>query len=297
VFVALGGNFVAAMSDSERTARAVKRPGLALHVATKLNRTQLEAGGASLILPCLGRTEHDRRAGRLQFVSVEDSMGVVHRSEGALEPVDPGLWSEVAIVCGLAEAALGSTPVTWSALANDYDAIRELIERAIPGFDAYNTRVREPGGFELPNGARERRFATASGKAEFTIQALPDNPLGPGQLLLTSVRSHDQFNTTIYGFDDRYRGIRGERDVVFLNADDISERGLEPGQRVDVISHFRGTRRRVRGFRVVPYDIPRGSAACYYPEANPLVPLESFADESHTPTSKSIVVTISATES
>jgi molybdopterin-dependent oxidoreductase alpha subunit len=293
MFVALGGNFVRAMSDSERTAAAIARTKLAVHVATKLNRTHLEAGSASLILPCLGRSERDAAGGRFQFVSVEDSMGVVHRSEGALEPPAPGLLGEPAIVAGIAGAALGrGTPVPWDELARNYDAIRALIERAIPGFERYNQRVREPGGFELPNAARERRFATDSGKAEFTVQALPEHELGQGQLLLTTVRSHDQFNTTIYGLDDRYRGIRGDRRVVFLNAEDMAERRLEPGQRVDLTSHFRGSRRSVYGFTAVPYDLPRGSAAGYFPELNPLVALESHADESHTPTSKSIVVTL-----
>jgi len=295
VFMALGGNFVAAMSDSRRTASALRRVKLAVHVATKLNRTHLEAGQASLLLPCLGRTERDEHGGRTHFVSVEDSMGVVHRSEGPLEPAAPSLLGEPAIVAGIAGAALGSErPVPWAALAGDYDAIRDLIEASIAGFDRYNERVRQPGGFELPNGARERRFSTRSGKAEFTVQALPELRLEPGQLLLTTIRSHDQFNTTIYGFDDRYRGISGERRVVFVNPADLAERGFEPDQRLDVTSHHRGTRRTVSGFRAVPYDVPRGCAACYFPEANPLVPLEDHADESRTPASKSIVVTLSA---
>jgi molybdopterin-dependent oxidoreductase alpha subunit len=294
VFLALGGNFVAAMSDSRRTAQALRRVKLAVHVATKLNRTHLEAGQASLILPCLGRTERDLRGGRIQFVTVEDSMGVVHKSEGPLEPVAPSLLSEPAIVAGIAEAALGAEPVSWSELAQDYDSIRDLIEQSIAGFERYNERVREPGGFELPNGPRERRFLTASGKAEFTVQALPELALEPGQLLLTTIRSHDQFNTTIYGFDDRYRGISGDRRVVFVNPKDLAERGFEPDQRLDVTSHYQGTLRTVTAFRAVPYDIPRGCAACYFPEANPLVPLENHADESRTPASKSIVVTLSA---
>ncbi len=294
VFLALGGNFVAAMSDSRRTAQALRQVKLAVHVATKLNRTHLEAGQASLILPCLGRTERDLRGDRIQFVTVEDSMGVVHKSEGPLEPAAPSLLGEPGIVAGIAEAALGAEPVPWSELVKDYDAIRDLIERSIAGFERYNERVREPGGFELPNGPRERRFLTASGKAEFTVQALPELALEPGQLLLTTIRSHDQFNTTIYGFDDRYRGISGERRVVFVNPKDLAERGFEPNQRLDVTSHYQGTRRTVSAFRAVPYDIPRGCAACYFPEANPLVPLENHADESRTPASKSIVVTLSA---
>jgi molybdopterin-dependent oxidoreductase alpha subunit len=295
VFVALGGNFVAAMSDSQRTARALAQVKLAVHVATKLNRTHLEAGQASLILPCLGRTERDVRLGRAQFVTVEDSMGVVHKSEGPLEAAAPSLLGEPVIVAGIAEVALGARePVPWGALAEDYDTIRDLIEESIAGFDRYNERVRQPGGFELPNGPRERRFLTTSGKAEFTVQVLPELRLEPGQLLLTTIRSHDQFNTTIYGFDDRYRGISGERRVVFVNPLDLAERGFEPNQRLDVTSHYQGTRRTVSAFRAVPYDIPRGCAACYFPEANPLVPLENHADESHTPASKSIVVTLAA---
>jgi anaerobic selenocysteine-containing dehydrogenase len=224
-------------------------------------------------------------------------MGVVHRSEGALEPVAPGIESETAIVAGIAAALFGEHSVPWRALARDYDGIRELIERAIPGFDRYNARVRQAGGFELPNTARDRRFVTQSGKAEFTVQPLPDHGLSAGQLLLTTIRSHDQFNTTIYGFDDRYRGISGERRVVFLNPEDMAERRIESGQRIDVKSEFRGATRSVHGFLAVPYDIPRGSAAAYFPEANPLVPLENHADESRTPASKSIVVTIAASPS
>ena len=300
VFMALGGNFVRAMSDSERTARVIAGTALAVNIATKLNRTHLEAGAASLLLPCLGRSERDRgaplddtHAGTFQFVSVEDSMGVVHRSEGQLEPLEAGLLGEPAIVAGIAAAALGQeAPVPWGTLSRDYDAIRELIERAIPGFERYNERVREPGGFELPNAARERHFATASGKAEFTVQPLPERTLAADELLLTTVRSHDQFNTTIYGYDDRYRGVSGDRRVVFLNSQDLADRGLEPGQRVDLTSHFRGVGRTLRGFTAVAYDLPRGSAAGYFPELNPLVPLESYADESRTPTSKSIVITI-----
>jgi molybdopterin-dependent oxidoreductase alpha subunit len=293
VFVALGGNFVAAMSDTARTTAALRDVRFAVHVATKLNRSHLDGGRTSIILPCLGRSEKDAHDGNAQFVTVENSMGIVHRSEGHLSPADPSLWSEPRIVAGIASATLGATrPVDWAWLAADYDRIRDLLEKAISGFDDYNRRVREPGGFYLPNGARERTWSTASGKAEFTVQELPRIPLEPGQLLLMTIRSHDQFNTTVYGLDDRYRGVRGDRNVVFMNRDDMTDRGLAEGQRIDVFSHYAGQTRTVRGFSCIGYDVPRGCAAAYFPETNALVALENHADESRTPASKSIVISV-----
>ncbi|MFO7177993.1 MAG: FdhF/YdeP family oxidoreductase [Pseudomonadota bacterium] len=294
VFVALGGNFARAMSDTERTLRALGKVKLAVHVATKLNATHVAAGERAILLPCLARSELDARSGVPRFVSVEDSMGVVRRSEGTLPPADPGLLSEIEIVARLGAATFGTErPVPWLALAEDYDRIRALIEETIPGFARYNERVRAPGGFVLPNAARERRFETKSGKAEFTVQPLEPLRLAPQQLLLMTIRSHDQFNTTVYADDDRYRGIRGNRRVVFLNPEDMAERRLAAGALVDITSHYEGVERTVRAFACVPYDIPRRCAAAYFPEANGLVPLESVADESRTPTSKSIVVTLS----
>jgi molybdopterin-dependent oxidoreductase alpha subunit len=291
VFLALGGNFAAAAPDTEKAQAALGRCALTVHVATKLNRTHL-LGEESLLLPCLGRSERDVQASGEQLVSVEDSMSLVHTSRGWLDPASPALRSEPAIVAGLARATLGARDaVPWEALAGDYDRIRDHIERVVPGFADFNRRLRE-GGFVLPSGARTRAFDTPSGRAAFRSLSLPRHELAPGQLLMMTIRSHDQFNTTVYGDDDRYRGIRGDRRVVLLHEGDLAERGLADGDRVDVTSHFQGETRSLRGFRAVAYDIPRGCAACYFPEANALVPLGAFAEGSHTPAYKSIAITL-----
>ncbi len=293
VFFGLGGNFAVATPDAEKTAEALRRCSLTVQVSTKLNRSHLVCGHEAIILPCLGRSERDVQAGEPQFVSVENSMSVVHASEGHLEPASEHLRSETAIVAGVARAVLGAEDgVPWEELTADYDLIRERIERVVPGFDDYNRRVRSGTGFLLPSGARTRDFATPSGLAHFTVHPLPDLEPEPGRLLLTTIRSHDQFNTTVYGLNDRYRGVSGERRVVFLNRGDLRRLGLRQGDRVDVTSHFRGETRRIRGFRVIPYDLPAGCAAAYFPEANPLVALDSVADGSRTPTYKSIEVSI-----
>jgi molybdopterin-dependent oxidoreductase alpha subunit len=293
VFVGLGGNFLSATPDTHYTSEAMQRCTLTVQIATKLNRGHLITGEQALILPCLGRTERDVQASGEQFVTVEDTMGVVHQSRGVLEPASEHLRSEPAIICGIALATLGpKTRVDWQGLVDDYDRVREHIEHVVPGFSQYNRRVREPGGFYLPNGPREGTFTTPSKRAQFTVHPIPDHALAQGQLLLTTLRSHDQFNTTIYGEDDRYRGIYGGRRVVFLNADDMKERGIEKHQAVDLVSHFVSERRRAEKFRAVPYDIPRGCAAAYYPETNVLVPLRSVADGSNQPSSKSIVITL-----
>jgi molybdopterin-dependent oxidoreductase alpha subunit len=293
IFFALGGNFLSATPDTEFTAEALRRTRLTVHVSTKLNRAHLITGEQALVLPCLGRTERDVQQAGEQFVSCENSMGVVQASRGDLDPASVQLLSEVAIVTRLAHATLGArSTVEWEKLTGDYDLIRDSIERVVPGFDDYNRRVREPGGFYLPNGARERTFHTASGKAEFTVHPLPKSQLEPGQFLMMTIRSHDQFNTTIYSNDDRYRGIHGERRIVFLNADDVKDAGLSEGQTVDLISHFEGEERIARSFRVVPYSIPRRCAATYFPEANVLVPVGHVADKSNTPASKSVVITL-----
>ncbi|HLM55206.1 MAG TPA: molybdopterin dinucleotide binding domain-containing protein [Pyrinomonadaceae bacterium] len=293
VFFALGGNFLSATPDTEFTAEALRRCRLTAQVSTKLNRAHLVTGEQALILPCLGRTERDVQAAGEQFVSVENSMGVVHQSHGSLEPASEHLLSEPAIVARLARATLGERGgVNWEWLVEDYDRIRDLIERVIPGFDDYSRRVREPGGFYLPNLAREGVFKTSTGRANFTVHELPRHELAPGQLLLMTMRSHDQFNTTIYGLDDRYRGVHNERRVVFMNPADVEERGLSAGQVVDLVSHFEGETRRARRFLVVPYQIPRRCAAAYFPEANPLVPVRHTADKSNTPASKSIRITV-----
>ncbi|HYY98031.1 MAG TPA: molybdopterin dinucleotide binding domain-containing protein, partial [Pyrinomonadaceae bacterium] len=293
VFFAVGGNFLSATPDTEFTAEALRRCRLTAHVSTKLNRAHLVTGEQALILPCLGRTERDVQKGGEQFVSVENSMGVVHSSRGSLEPASPRLLSEPAIVARLARATLGGRGgVDWDWLVEDYDRVRGLIERVIPGFDDYNRRVRAPGGFYLPNLAREGVFKTSTGRANFTVHGLPRNELAPGQFLMMTVRSHDQFNTTIYGLDDRYRGVLGERRVVFLNPEDVRGQGLSAGQVVDLVSHFGGEERTARRFIVVPYPVPRRCAATYFPEANVLVPVAHVADKSNTPASKSVVISV-----
>lgn len=293
VFFALGGNFLSATPDTEYTADALRQCRLTVQVSTKLNRGHLITGEQSLILPCLGRTETDMQAAGAQFVTTENSMAVVQASRGSLCPASPQLLSEPAIVAGLARATFGErATVDWEGLVGDYDRIRDLIERVIPGFEDYNLRVRRPGGFHLPNAARERIFKTPSGKAVFTVHELPAHDLKPGQLLMMTIRSHDQFNTSIYGLDDRYRGIRNGRRVVLLNQDDMRIAGVTEGQMVDLTSHFEGEQRVARHFVVVPYDIPRRCAATYFPEANVLVPLRSVADKSNTPASKSVIITI-----
>jgi molybdopterin-dependent oxidoreductase alpha subunit len=293
VLFALGGNFLSAAPDTEATARGLRGCLLTAHVATKLNRAHLVTGQEALLLPCLGRSERDQQAGGLQFVTVEDSMGIVHRSQGVLAPAGPALRSEPAIVADLAAATLGArSPIPWRWLVEDYDRIRDEIAAVIPGFDEMNARVRAPDGFVLPHPVRALRFPTPDGKAHFTVHPLPALQVGPRQLLLATVRSHDQYNTTIYGLDDRYRGVTGGRHVVFLNEEDIAALGLAAGMRVDLTSRWKGEVRSVSRFVVVPYPIPRGSAAAYFPEANPLVPLGQFAPGSRTPASKSVVIEV-----
>ena len=292
-FFALGGNFLSATPDTEFTAAALRTCRLTAHVSTKLNRAHLVTGRTALVLPCLGRTEIDRQATGEQFVTTEDSMGIVNSSRGSLEPASEHLLSEPAIVAGLAKAVLGlHTPVAWDALIANYDRIRDHIERVVPGFENYNDRART-GPFYLPNAPRDRRvFSTASSKAVFTTHALPAEQLGPGQFVMMTIRTHDQFNTTIYGLDDRYRGVFNGRRVIFMNPADLEELGLTQGQLVDLISHFRGEQRTAPSFIVAPYEIPRRCTATYFPEANILIPIDSTADVSNTPTSKSVIITI-----
>jgi molybdopterin-dependent oxidoreductase alpha subunit len=293
VFVAMGGNFLSAAPDTDATAAALGRTKLTVQVSTKLNRSHLVAGEASLILPCLGRTEIDRTGGTVQRVTVEDSMSMVHASSGRLEPASPHLRSEVAIVCGLAEAILGpDDDVDWSELAADYGRIRERIEAVIPGFTDFNRRIDHPGGFVLPHPPRDQQvFPTVTGKARLTCNTFVGDEVPPGRLVLQTLRSHDQFNTTIYGLDDRYRGITGGRRVVFVNSDDLADLALADGDVVDVISEAPdGVERRAEAFRLVSYDVARGTCAAYFPEANVLVPLGSVAEESNTPVSKAVIV-------
>ena len=295
VFFALGGNFLSASPDTNFTAEALRRCRLTAHVSTKLNRSHLTTGERALILPCLGRTEIDMQPAGPQFVTTENSMGVVQSSRGSLEPASPELLSEPQIVARLASFTFEHrTTVDWDQLASNYDLVRERIERVVPGFENYNNRVREPGGFYLPNAARERVFNTSSGKAMFTVHELPRHELAPGQFLMMTIRSHDQFNTSVYTENDRYRGVSDGRRVVFLNEQDIEAAGLRARQLVDLISHFNGEERVAPQFAVMPYDIPRGCAATYFPEANVLVPVGSVAEKSNTPASKSVVISIRA---
>ncbi|MDN3353310.1 FdhF/YdeP family oxidoreductase [Actinomadura sp. DC4] len=291
VFFGMGGNFVRASPDSAVTEEAMRSCRLTVHVSTKLNRSHTVTGERALILPTLGRTDRDVQEGGPQFVSVEDSMGEVHASRGRLAAASPDLLSEVAIVCRLARATLGDD-LGWTAMERDYDVIRDHVSRVVPGFDGYNERIREPGGFTLPHAPRDSRtFPTASGKARLTVNPLEVLRVPEGRLLLQTVRSHDQYNTTIYGLDDRYRGIKDGRRVVFVNPDDLAELDIADGSMVDLVSEWPGQDdRRAPGFRVVGYPTAKGCAAAYFPETNVLVPLDSTAEISNTPTSKSIVV-------
>ncbi|MFJ8076011.1 FdhF/YdeP family oxidoreductase [Streptomyces sp. NPDC096176] len=293
VFFAMGGNFVSASPDTEVTEAAMRRARLTVHVSTKLNRSHAVTGRRALILPTLGRTDKDVQAGGRQVVSVEDSMGMVHASRGNLTPASPHLLSEPAIVARLARAVLGPGSLTpWEEFEKDYGTIRDRIARVIPGFEDFNAKIARPGGFTLPHAPRdERRFPTATGKANFTAAPVEHPEVPEGRLLLQTVRSHDQYNTTIYGLDDRYRGIKGGRRVVLVNPDDARELGLADGSYADLVSEWKdGVERRAPGFRIVHYPTARGCAAAYYPETNVLVPLESTADTSNTPASKSVIV-------
>jgi molybdopterin-dependent oxidoreductase alpha subunit len=289
VFTALGGNFLSATPDTKFTAEALQKTNLSVQIITKLNRSALVTGKKALILPPLGRSEIDLQNGKEQFVTTENSMGNVQMSKGVLSPASNNLRSEIWIVCELAKAVLGKN---WDDFKNDYDQIREAIERTIPGFENYNERVRKNGGFYLPNKPRLGEFPTHNGKANFTTHNLTVRQLEPDQFLLMTIRSHDQFNTTIYDLNDRYRGIKNERRVIFLNPEDMHEFRLKSGNVVDLTSHFDDGERHANHFIVVPYEIPRRCAATYFPEANSLVPIGSVAEKSNTPTSKSIVITI-----
>ncbi|MGW4230695.1 FdhF/YdeP family oxidoreductase [Streptomyces sp. NPDC004980] len=293
VFFAMGGNFVAATPDTAVTEAAMRRARLTVHVSTKLNRSHAVTGTHALILPTLGRTDKDVQAGTKQFVTVEDSMGLVHSSRGNLTPASPHLLSEPAIVARLARAVLGPRSATpWEDFEKDYGTIRDRISRVVPGFEDFNARVARPGGFSLPHAPRdERRFPTATGKANFTAAPVEYPQLPEGRLLLQTLRSHDQYNTTIYGLDDRYRGIKGGRRIVMVNPEDARALGLADGSYTDLVSEWKdGVERRAPGFRVVHYPTARGCAAAYYPETNVLVPLDATADTSNTPASKSVVV-------
>ncbi|CAG6395324.1 FdhF/YdeP family oxidoreductase [Streptomyces cocklensis] len=293
VFFAMGGNFVAASPDTAVTEAAMRRARLTVHVSTKLNRSHAVTGARALILPTLGRTERDRQGGGDQFVTVEDSMGMVHASHGGLPPASRQLLSEPAIVSRLARAVFGDrSSVPWADFESDYDLIRDRISRVVPGFGDFNAKVRRPGGFTLPHAPRDSRtFPTATGKANFTAAPLEYPRVPEGRLLLQTLRSHDQYNTTIYGLDDRYRGIKGGRRVVLVHPDDAAAAGLRDGDYADLVSEWTdGSERRADGFRVVHYPTPKGCAAAYFPETNVLIPLDHTADTSNTPASKSVVI-------
>jgi molybdopterin-dependent oxidoreductase alpha subunit len=306
IFIGLGGNLVAAAPDTQRVTDAMRRCDLTVHIATKLNRTHVNPGRTSLILPCYGRTDIDLQASGEQKVTVEDSFSMVHASSGRIDMRGENIRSEVAVVIGMAKATLGEdNPVDWQSLADNYDRIRDLIEKTIPGFDRFNQRLDAPGGFYLGNSARELSWQTPDGKAHITANPLPQHILSfdPREItqqpvfVLQTLRSHDQYNTTVYGYDDRYRGVWGERKVIFLNPEDMATLGLKTEDKVDIETLWSdGVERKITGFKVIPYQIPQGNVAAYFPEANPLIPLGSKGDHSDTPTSKSIGVILTPTQ-
>ncbi len=293
VFFAMGGNFLSATPDTTYTAEALRKCKLTVHVSTKLNRSHLVHGEEAIILPCLGRSDRDGMNGEDQFVTTENSMGVIQLSKGNLKPVSDNLLSEPVIVCRLAQATFQEkSKVNWALYQNNYDEIRNDISKTIPGFENYNERVRKPGGFYLPNANREKNFSTFTGKANFNIADITLTPLEDDEYMMMTIRSHDQFNTTIYGLNDRYRGIYNERRVIFMNANDIIKAGLKAGDVVDLFNYFDGVERVARKFIVVEFNIPLKCTATYFPETNVLVPINSTAEKSNTPTSKNVVIKI-----
>ncbi|WP_298496314.1 FdhF/YdeP family oxidoreductase [uncultured Algibacter sp.] len=293
VFFGMGGNFISAVPDTAYSAQAIANCDLTVHVSTKLNRSHLVTGKEALILPCLGRTEKDYQKTGVQIQSVENSMGVVHTTKGVLEPCSENLLSEVAVVCGIAHATLKeNTKVNWLQYKEDYSLVRDDIAEVVTGFTDYNKKLKQPSGFYLPNGARIRNFKTKTGKANFSINKLPAWELKEGELIMMTIRSHDQFNTTIYGLDDRYRGVFNERRVIFMNRDDMKKRHLKEKDVVNLKSEYNGTIRKAHNFKVVGYNIPVNCCATYFPETNILVPLDSYAHTAKTPASKSVKITI-----
>lgn len=295
VFIAMGGNFLSATPDTRYTARALQQCNLTVHVSTKLNRSHLIHGQEAIILPCLARSDKDVQKSGEQFVSCENSMGVIQSSKGVLNPVSDDLLSEPAIVCRMAIATLGMRSNTkWQLYLDNYDLIRDDIEKTIAGFENYNERVRQPGGFYLPNCNRHGEFATLSAKANFSVATAERNELKENELMMMTIRSHDQFNTTIYGLNDRYRGIYNERRVILMNGSDIERLHFKEGESVDLYNHYGGMERVARNFIVVSYPIPQGCSATYFPETNVLVPIDSVAEKSNTPTSKLVIITLRA---
>jgi len=293
IFFALGGNFLSATPDTTYTAEALRKCSLTVHVSTKLNRSHLVHGEEALILPCLSRSDKDVINGEEQFVSCENSTSVVQSSKGVLKPVSKELLSEPVIVCRLAKSTLDNrSKIDWNKYLQHYDAVRKDIELTIPGFENYNKRVREPGGFYLPNCNREGKFETASAKAQFNISTFTGLAMKEDELMMMTIRSHDQFNTTIYGLNDRYRGIYNERRVILMNKNDISSREMKNGDVIDLHNYHGGIERVAHNFIIVEYPIPEGCTATYYPETNVLVPITSVADKSNTPTSKQVILKV-----
>ncbi|KAA5822351.1 FdhF/YdeP family oxidoreductase [Algibacter amylolyticus] len=293
VFFGMGGNFISAVPDTKYSAQALANCNLTVHVSTKLNRSHLVTGQEALIFPCLGRAEKDYQKSGVQTQSVENSMGVVSSTKGILEPCSDDLLSEVAVVCGIAHATLKDrSKINWLAYKDDYNLVRDDIAEVVSGFEDYNKKLKQPSGFYLPNGARVRSFKTKTGKANFTSNKLPNWKLKDGELIMMTIRSHDQFNTTIYGLNDRYRGVFNERRIVFMNRDDMKLRSFDEHQVVNIKSEYNGVIREANQFKVVGYDIPKNCCATYFPETNVLVPLDSFAHTAKTPASKSVRVTI-----
>lgn len=292
VFMAMGGNFISATPDSQLTGEAIQNCDLTIQVSTKLNRAHLVTGKEAIILPCIARSEKDIQATGPQFVSMENSMGIVHSSQGSAEPASDELKSEVAIVCGIAEAMFENSPIKWSKYKDNYDLIRDDIEKTISGFENYNERVRIKKGFYLPNGARERKFNTSNGKANFTINGLPKNEVPENHFIMMTIRTHDQYNTTIYGMDDRYRGILNERRVILMNPEDMKKTGLKKLDVVDLKSKWSDEVRTAHNFKVVPFNIAEGCTATYFPETNVLIPIQNVARVSNTPASKFVIIEI-----
>lgn len=293
IFVAMGGNFLSAAPDTLYTAEALRNCSLTVHVSTKLNRSHLVHGEEALILPCLGRSDKDIVNGEAQFISCENSMSVVQLSKGILKPVSDKLLSEPVIICMIAKATLGDrSKISWDRYLQHYDHIRDDIERTIPGFEKYNERVRKPGGFYLPNSNREGSFDTDTKKAQFNVATFKAVAIADDELMMMTVRSHDQFNTTIYGLDDRYRGIYNERRVIMMNRQDMIDRQLQDKDVVDLYNYHDGRERVAHKFMVIPYPIPKGCTATYFPETNVLVPINSTAEKSNTPTSKLVVLKV-----
>lgn len=292
VFIGMGGNFLSAAPDTNFTSEAFHKCDLTVHISTKLNRSHLTHGKTALILPSMGRTDKYMKNGKSQFVTVENSMGVIHTSQGVLQPPSEFVESEPVIVANIAKATLNQDKVDWDFLVEDYANIRDLIEKTIAGFENYNERVAKPTGFELPNGARVGVFNTPNKKANFTVNKLSENNVGADEFLMMTTRSHDQFNTTIYGLDDRYRGVYNGRMVVFMNPDDMKRLGIKQGDLLTLHNNYDNVERSVSDFAAVPYNIPKGCLGTYFPEANPLVPNTLQARSSHTPASKSVKVNI-----